>query len=71
MSVYTNGIPSPWKYLLSVSGAEFMNDLSQNCYVNAISWQGGCSSELIHFSVEEILDSIVMHGVSWLLSKLF
>lgn len=71
MSVCTNETFFPQKYLLSVSGAEFINGLSQNCRVNAVSWQGGCSPELIHFSVEEILNSIRMHEVSWLLSELF
>lgn len=71
MDVCMNEVFSPQKYLLSVSGTEFINGLSQNCYINVISWQGGCSSELIRFSVEEILDDIRMHEVSCLLSKVF
>lgn len=71
MNVCMNEVFSPQKYLLSVSGTEFINGLSQNCYISAISWQGGCSSELIHFSVEEILGGIRMHEVSCLLSKVF
>lgn len=71
MNVYMNEVFSPQKYLLSVSGTEFINGLSQNCCINAISWHGGCSPELIHFSVEEILHGIRMHEVSCLLSKVF
>lgn len=71
MGVYMNEVFSPQKYLLLVSGTEFINGLSQNCYINAISWQGSFSSELIHFSVEEILDGIRMHEVSCLLFKVF
>lgn len=66
-----NEVFSPQKYLLSVSGTEFINGPSQNCYISAVAWQGSCSSELIRFSVEEIGGGIRMHEVSCLLSKVF